>query len=162
MTPQDSAAALRESFGGSVLEVDTFRGEVSAVVVADSIVEIARYCRDDLTYTFLSDITATDWLERNPRFDVNYQLTSLEHWIRFRLKVRVNLGTAIPTVIPVWGAANWAEREIWDMFGIEFEGHPDLRRLLMPEGWIGHPLRKDYPQTQISLPRPKADKIVES
>jgi NADH-quinone oxidoreductase subunit C len=75
--------------------------------------------------------------------------------------VQVQARESVPSVIPLWPSANWAEREVWDLFGIEFEGHPDLRRIMMPEGWIGHPLRKDYAQTQITLPRPKVDKTVE-
>jgi NADH:ubiquinone oxidoreductase subunit C len=86
---------------------------------------------------------------------------SLTDYVRFRLKVQAEDGEAVPTVTPLWSAANWAEREVWDLFGIEFDGHPDLRRIQMPEGWIGHPLRKDFPQSQITLPRPKADKTEE-
>lgn len=158
MSPEETADALRESFGSSVLDVVHFRGEVSAVITKRDLIAIANHCRDELGYTFLSDLTAVDWLDRRPRFDVVYHLTSLTDYIRFRLKVQVDDGEAVPTVIPVWPAADWAEREVWDLFGIPFEGHPDLRRIQMPEGWIGHPLRKDYAQTQISLPRPKADK----
>lgn len=162
MTPEESAEALRGVFGDAVRDVVVFRGEVTTVVARDRLVDICRYCRDDLGYDFLSDVTCVDWLDRAPRFDVVYQLLSLTHWIRLRLKVLVNEGEAIPTVIPVWAAANWAEREVWDMFGIDFDGHPYLERLLMPEGWIGHPLRKDFRQTQIALPRPRVDKVVEA
>ena|SRR5579884_4261911 len=161
MTPAESAEALQREFGDAIGEVTHFRGEVSAVVDRTRLVDICRYCHDQLKYNFLSDVTCVDWLDRSPRFDVVYHLTSLAYWIRFRLKVQVNEGEEIPTVIPVWGAAQWGEREVWDLFGVEFKGHPDLRRLLLPEGWIGHPLRKDYAQTQISLPRPKADKVLE-
>jgi NADH-quinone oxidoreductase subunit C len=160
VSPEQTAEALRTRFGDAVLEVVPFRDEVTAVVKRQQIEEIATYCRDQLQYNFLSDVTATDWLDRRPRFDVVYHLTSLEHWSRFRLKVQVDDGERVPTVIPVWRAANWGEREVWDLFGIEFDGHPDLRRLLLPDGWIGFPLRKDYPQTQIALPRPKTDKVL--
>jgi NADH-quinone oxidoreductase subunit C len=159
VTPADTAAALQERFGEAVRDVAHFRGESTAVVAKDAQIDICRYLHDELGYTFLSDLTCVDWLDRRPRFDVVYHLTSLRDWIRFRLKVQVEVGEAVPTVIPIWAAANWAEREVWDLFGVEFEGHPDLRRIQMPEGWIGHPLRKDYPQTQITLPRPKADKV---
>jgi len=158
VTPAATADALQARFGGSIRETSTFRGEVTAVVSRESIQDVCRYCRDDLQYDFLSDLTAVDWLNRDPRFDVVYHLMSMQHWNRFRLKVGVNGDEPVPSVIPIWGAANWAEREVWDLFGIEFDGHPDLRRLLMPEGWVGHPLRRDYPQSQISLPRPKTDK----
>lgn len=162
MSPEESAEALQGAFGDAIHDVVAFRGEVAAAVDKNRLVEICEYCRDHLGYDFLSDVTCVDWLDRTPRFDVVYQLTSLKYWIRFRLKVLVNEGEAVPTVIPVWGAANWAEREVWDMFGIDFEGHPYLERLLLPEGWIGHPLRKDFRQTQIALPRPRADKVVEA
>jgi len=157
-----TADALLAQFGEAVLDRVDFRGEVTVLVPTERIVEVASFCRDELDYNFLSDLSATDWLDRSPRFDVVYHITSLVHWSRFRLKVQVNLDEAVPSVIPVWPAANWAEREVWDMFGIEFAGHPDLRRLLMPEGWIGHPLRKDFAQTQIALPRPKYEKVSES
>lgn len=167
MTPAETAEALQREFGEAIGDVTHFRGEVSAVVARERLFEVCRYCRDELKYNYLSDVTCVDWLEGHPsrtglpRFDVIYHLTSLEYWIRFRLKVQVNADQEIPTVIPLWGAATWGEREVWDLFGIEFKGHPDLRRLLLPEGWIGHPLRKDFSQTQISLPRPKADKVLE-
>lgn len=161
MTPSETAERLREQFGDAVLDVVHFRGEVTAAVRRESIRDITRFCRDSLGYGFLSDLTAVDWLDRKPRFDVVYHLTSLKDWIRFRLKVLVDVGETVPSVIPVWPAANWAEREVYDLFGIEFAEHPDLRRLLLPEGWIGHPLRKDYPQSQITLPRPRADKVLD-
>lgn len=155
------AEALQAHFGDSVRDAVFFRGEGTLVVDRDAIVPVCRYCRDELGFNFLSDLTCTDWLDRDPRFDVVYHLTSLNDWTRFRLKVQVNLDETVPTVIPVWSAANWPEREVWDLFGVTFGGHPDLRRLLLPEGWVGHPLRKDYPQSQITLPRPKADKTME-
>lgn len=158
MTPSETADALTERFGGAVSDVVHFRNEVTAVVAGDSLIEAATFSRDDLGYDFLSDLTCVDWLDRSPRFDIVYHLMSLKHWGRFRLKVQADENQPVPTVIPVWAAANWAEREVWDLFGIEFAGHPDLRRIQMPEGWIGHPLRKDYPQSQIALPRPKSDK----
>jgi NADH-quinone oxidoreductase subunit C len=158
VTPADSIQGLQQQFGGAVLDVVYFRDETTALVAREHVVDVCRYCRDSLGFNYLSDITAVDWLDRSPRFDVVYHLLSLETWTRLRLKVQANPGELIPTVIPVWGAANWPEREVYDMFGIEFDGHPDMRRLLMPDGWIGHPLRKDYPQTQIALPRPKRDK----
>jgi NADH-quinone oxidoreductase subunit C len=161
MMPADPAEALREHFGSAVREIVRFRGETTVVVDTASIVEAGTHCRDVLGYTFLSDLTATDWLDRDPRFDVVYHITSFTDWTRLRLKVRVNDGESIPSVTTVWGAANWAEREVYDLFGLEFAGHPDLRRLLMPEGWVGHPLRKDFPQSLITLPRPKSDKTLE-
>ncbi|GAC1442952.1 MAG: NADH-quinone oxidoreductase subunit C [Chloroflexota bacterium] len=161
MSPADTAESLKERFGNDIVDTVTFRGEVSAVVTRESLLDVCRYLRDGCQYNFLSDLTCTDWLDRSPRFDVIYHLTSLVTWTRFRLKVQTEAGEAVSSVTAIWGAANWAEREVWDLFGVEFAGHPDLRRILLPEGWIGHPLRKDSPQSQITLPRPKSDKTQE-
>jgi NADH-quinone oxidoreductase subunit C len=100
--------------------------------------------QESMQYDFLSDITATDE-EIEPRFEVVYNLASFSSGARIRVKVRVREGESVPTLVGLWDAANWVEREVWDMFGIRFEGHPDLRRILMDERWEGHPLRKDYP-----------------
>jgi NADH-quinone oxidoreductase subunit C len=98
-----------------------------------------------LRFNVLVEITAADYLPRNPRYEVVYHLLSVPNRLRLRLKVRVGADGSVPTVQGVWPAAGWPEREVWDMFGIVFDGHPDLRRLLMPEDWEGHPARKDYP-----------------
>jgi NADH-quinone oxidoreductase subunit C len=161
VTPVETAESLRGRLGSAIRDVVQFRGEVTAVVEPGSIVEACTYCRDEAGYDYLSDLTCTDRLDQDPRFEVVYHLTSMQHWQRIRLKTAVTLGESVPTVTHVWPAANWAEREVWDLFGVDFDGHPDLRRLLLPEGWIGHPLRKDYPQSQITLPRPKTDKTLE-
>jgi NADH-quinone oxidoreductase subunit C len=160
VTPAETAEALRGRFPDDILDVTRFRGEVSALVRRDSIVDVARACHE-FGFNYLSDLTAVDWPERSPRFDVVYHIAAVPSAIRFRLKVQTDEDGSVPTVCDVWGAANWAEREVYDLFGIKFDGHPDLRRLLMPEGWIGHPLRKDFRQTQIALPRPKTDKVRE-
>ena len=102
--------------------------------------------RPELAFAFLAELTATDFWPREPRFELVYLLVSIEHRLRLRLKVRLNGNDArVATVSGVWPAANWLEREVWDLFGIAFDGHPDPRRLLMPEDWEGYPLRKDYP-----------------
>ncbi|MGI8968318.1 MAG: NADH-quinone oxidoreductase subunit C [Chloroflexota bacterium] len=160
MNPVETAGALQQRFGPAIHEVVSFRDEVTAIVATDSLLAVCLYCRDDLGFNYLSDLTCTDWLDREPRFDVVYNVMSLNDFAYFRLKTQVEVSEPVPTVSNVWGAANWAEREIWDLFGVEFEGHPDLRRIMLPEGTIGHPLRKDYPQTQITLPRPKVDKTL--
>lgn len=95
-------------------------------------------------YNFLTDITATDE-EADPRFEVVYHLFSTQKFWRIRIKTRVSEGQEVPTAVNLWPGANWQEREVWDMFGIKFSGHPDLRRILMDDRWVGHPLRKDYP-----------------
>jgi NADH-quinone oxidoreductase subunit C len=116
-------------------------------VPADRLVDTCRALRDtpSLAFDLLIEVTAVDFLPRAPRYEVVYHLVSLPNRARLRLKVRVPDGGAVPTVQGVWPAAGWPEREVWDMFGIFFDGHPDLRRLLMPEDWEGHPQRKDYP-----------------
>jgi NADH-quinone oxidoreductase subunit C len=126
----------------------------------DDVPAICRVLRDraDLRFAFLSEITAVDFHPREPRFELIYVLVSIEHRLRLRMKVRLQGEDAhIATVSRVWPAANWLEREVWDMFGIVFDGHPDPRRLLMPEEWDGFPLRKDYPvqirmKTQVAQP----------
>ena len=116
-------------------------------VPADRLVETCRALRDDdaLQFNTIIEITAADYFPREPRFEVVYHLLSIPRRLRIRLKVRVGEGGSLPTVQGVWKGAGWPEREVWDMFGVIFDGHPDLRRLLMPEDWEGHPARKDYP-----------------
>jgi NADH-quinone oxidoreductase subunit C len=144
---------LRLRFGEAVVETHADRGEATAVVTRDVLRDALRTCRDeaDLRFDMLTDLTAVDYLkfpgrEDGPRFEIVYQLYSLPHNHRLRLKVRVDEDDAVvPTASPLWPIANWLEREVWDMFGVRFEGHPDPRRLLMYEEFVGHPLRKDYP-----------------
>ena len=121
------------------------------LVTAADLPAVARALRErsDLRFDFLAELTAIDFWPREPRFEVVYLLVSIEHRLRLRMKVRLPGADAadahVATVSGIWPAANWLEREVWDLFGIEFDGHPDPRRLLMPEDWTGHPLRKDYP-----------------
>ncbi len=140
---------LRAAFPDSILEVGSFRGEVTVLVRREDLVQLCRFLKNDpeLEYEYLSNVTAVDNFRRGdgPRFEVVYHLYSLRHRWRVRLKVRVEEGIPVPSVTPVWEGANWYEREVYDLFGIPFEGHPDLRRILLPEGFEGHPLRKDYP-----------------
>ena len=138
---------LRKQFPDAIIAVREMAGEQTIVVQRERIVEILEFLRDDpeLRYNFLADLTAVDWLGRAPRFEVVYHLLSLPHRRRVRLKVLVDDGESVPTVTGVYPTANFHEREVFDMFGIPFDGHPDLRRILMPEDWEGHPLRKDYP-----------------
>lgn len=153
MDGQAILARLRDHVGAGVLDTHAYRGDHTAVVARGSVPETLRFCRDDaqLKFDMLSDLTAVDYLkypgrEDGPRFDVVYHLCSVEHNHRLRLKVAIEQDDAwVPTASNIWPIANWLEREVWDMFGIRFEGHPDLRRLLMYEEFVGHPLRKDYP-----------------
>lgn len=142
-----TADCLREQFPDAVIAVREMAGEQTIVAQRDRIVEILEFLRDDegLRYNFLADLTAVDWLGRVPRFEVVYHLLSLSHRRRVRLKVLVDDGESVPTITGVYPTANFHEREVFDMFGIPFDGHPDLRRILMPEDWEGYPLRKDYP-----------------
>jgi NADH-quinone oxidoreductase subunit C len=132
----------------SVAEVLEFRGETTIVVPREHIRRACEFllAEPSLQFTFLSDITTLDRFPLEPRFEVNYHLLSIAHKTRLRLKVRLAGGDpAILSVTPVWPTANWHERENFDLFGIRFEGHPDLTRILMPDDWEGYPLRKDYP-----------------
>ena len=131
-----------------VAEVIEFRGETTVVVPANQLLRAAEFLFSEpsLRFTFLEDLTAVDRFPLEPRFELNYQLLSIEKALRLRVKVKLpGADPAVPTVTSVWPTANWQEREVFDLFGIRFHGHPDLRRILMPEGWEGNPLRKDYP-----------------
>ncbi len=153
MDGQAIVARLRERFGERLLETQAHRGDHTAVMAREAIVETLAFCRDDrdLRFDMLMDLTAVDYLkfpgrEDGPRFEVVYHLYSVPHNHRVRLKVRLEEDDAVvPTATGLWPIANWLEREVWDMFGIRFDGHPDLRRLLLYEEFVGHPLRKDYP-----------------
>jgi NADH-quinone oxidoreductase subunit C len=140
---------LRERFPDAVLATHSFRGDLAAQVGRDSIVELCTFLRDDpaLAFDFLMDVTAVDYVGSVPRFEVVYHLYSLERNHRLRLKARVPEDDArIASVVRVWRGADWLERETYDMYGIRFEGHPNLRRIYLYEEFQGHPLRKDYPK----------------
>lgn len=138
---------------GAFEEVPSADGMPTIYVAREHLVETMRALRDlpALRFALLADVTAVDYLPRQPRFEIIYLLASLgvggfgDTPKRLRVKVRVDDGVSVPTVSQVWPAANWAEREVYDMFGVRFENHPDLRRVLMPEDWEGFPGRKDYP-----------------
>ncbi|HJW89704.1 MAG TPA: NADH-quinone oxidoreductase subunit C [Anaerolineales bacterium] len=136
--------ALVERFQAPVSE---FRGEVTLALRTEVIVEACRTLRDEFGFDLLSDETAVDyWPQQEPRFHVVYQVRSLRHNLILTLRVPVPGTTpTVPTIEGIFPNANWFERELWDMFGIRFESHSDLRRILMPYDWEGHPLRKDYP-----------------
>jgi NADH-quinone oxidoreductase subunit C len=138
---------LQEALPGAVTGVSYWVGDWTIIAAADRIVEVAEHLRraPDAAFDLCSDVTATDWPPRAERFDVIYCLYSTRHRRRVRVKVKVADHQAIRSVTGVWPAANWLEREVFDMFGVTFEGHPDLRRILMPEDWQGFPQRKDYP-----------------
>ncbi len=139
---------LTERFPGSIVETHSYRGDDTAVVKKEDIVKICSFLRDDeaLLYNFMMDLTAVDYLGQEQRFEVVYHLYSLKYNRRVRIKARVSESEcAIDSIVPLWPSANWFEREAFDMYGITFNGHPELRRILLYEGFEGHPLRKDYP-----------------
>jgi NADH-quinone oxidoreductase subunit C len=139
---------------GAFQPVDSRDDLPTVIVPAESLVDVCRTLRDHpaLQFEVCLDITAADHFPRRPRFDVVYTLVSTSRTLTLRVKVQLaSEGDAVPTVTAVWPAANWLEREVWDLFGITFTGHPNLSRLLTPEDWEGHPLRKDYP-VQVKLP----------
>lgn len=151
---------LRERFPDDVLDVSEHRGETTVVLRPESIERACLALRDapGLRYNFMADLTAVDWPEREPRYEIVYHLLSLETRAVVRLKVRVgdddSPSPEVPTVTTVWPAAHFFEREVYDLFGVRFAGHPYLMRIMMPSDWVGHPLRKDYPLTGIHLPSP--------
>lgn len=143
----DGIRRLRARFGDAIGDATIDRDQVIVVVNSSKLVEIAVHLRDEEKFDLLSDLTAVDWYEqegRSDRYDVILNLYSVPRNESLRLKVYVGDGAVCPSVSGVWSIADWLERECYDMFGIKFEGHPNLTRILLPEGWEGHPLRKDY------------------
>ncbi len=138
---------LRERFPDSSFVVNSFRGETTVSVPKARIFEICRFLYDDpeLQYQVLTDLCGLDYFPEETRFEVVYLLYSMKRNERLRIKARVGDGESILSVEPIWKAANWLEREVYDLFGIAFENHPDLRRILLWDEFEGHPLRKDFP-----------------
>lgn len=134
----------------AVAESILFRDELTIVVPRQHLRRAAEFLHGDaeLAFTYLCDVTGVDRFPAEPRFELNYHLVSMKRHARLRLKVRAeSANPVVETVANVWPTANWHEREVFDLFGVRFEGHPDLRRILLPEDWEGHPLRKDFPVT---------------
>ena len=139
---------LRAWKAESVVEVIAFRGDTTVVVPREYLLELCERARtdSDLQFNLLSDATCVDRFPTEPRFELNYQLVSIPHTRRITLRVRVpGSDPVVDSLFPVWPGANWLEREIFDLFGIRFTGHPDLRRILLPADFEGHPLRRDFP-----------------
>ena len=139
---------LRSWNSKAVEEVSEYRGETTIVVPCELLRATAEHCRQDakLQYNFLTDATCVDRFPAEPRFELNYHLVSIPRREKVRLRVWLSGNDPmVDSLVPVWPGANWLEREIFDLFGIRFSGHPDLRRILLPEDWEGYPLRRDYP-----------------
>ena len=137
-------ARMRAKFGASLVAAIEDRKQAILTVECARLAEIALHLRDEEKFDLLSDLTAVDWPKREKRFDVVLNLYSFAKNERLRVKAHAADGEQVPSVFGVWPTANWLEREAFDMFGIVFAGHPDLRRILLPDGWQGYPLRKDY------------------
>lgn len=129
----------------AVVSAKEFARQVTVVVKREKVAEVARYLKEKEDFRYCVDVTAVDWKKREPRFDVVYHFYSFSKNDRIRVKCGAADGEEVPSIAPVYLAADWSERETWDMFGIRFAGHPDLRRILTWEGFNGHPLRKDFP-----------------
>jgi len=146
MTGQELLHSLSEALGSKVQHQTEFRGETTYEIAVNNLREIATVCRDKLLFDYLVDITSIDNFGEEPRFEIVYHLYSLPRAVHLRLKLKVpDEAGAVDTVSDIWPTANWHEREIYDMMGIKFNGHPDLRRILMWDGYPFFPLRKDFP-----------------
>ncbi len=138
--------SLRSEIASHITGYHSYCGDDTLIVRRESLFEVMKTLKEKFQFEMLMDICAVDYLGQEPRFEVVYHLNSLTHNVRLRVKVPLKEGEEeIESVTPLWQIANWLERETWDMSGIQFTNHPDLRRLLMYEGFTGHPLRKDYP-----------------
>lgn len=145
--PPAFVTTLQAAVPDGVVALSYWVGDWTLIVAASALLDVARHLRrsPEAAFDTCSDVTASDWPPRAERFDIIYCLYSTTQRHRIRLKVRLADGVAIPSVTSIWPAANWLEREVFDMFGVRFSDHPDLRRILMPDEWQGHPQRKDYP-----------------
>jgi NADH-quinone oxidoreductase subunit C len=162
-TPWDSPmiAKLKGSYGSGI-EPLTYAGQNYMVVDRSLIPEILQVLRNEEQFDYCVDITAVHYPTREKQFDVLWVLYSFPRNERIRVKTQIMDGESLPSSVPIWPGANWLEREVYDMFGISFEGHPELKRILLPDGWKGHPLRKDYPILQQDQEWVKANLGIES
>jgi NADH-quinone oxidoreductase subunit C len=137
--------SIRAKVSKDVLGFHSYRGDDTVLIRSESAFAVLKLLKDEFGFNMLADLSAVDYLGQEPRFEVVYHLNSLEKNIRIRIKTPVSEGQELDSVVSLWPIANWLEREVWDMFGIKFRNHPDLRRLLMYDEFEGHALRKDYP-----------------
>ncbi len=136
---------IKENFSQAIVETKFTLNEFTIKIKHEFLIPLMEFLKEELNFDYLTDITAVDYPERENRFEMVYHLFSLKNYNRLRVKTEVKEGERVSSLTRVWGASNWLEREVYDMFGIEFEGHPNLKRILLSEDWEGHPLRKDYP-----------------
>jgi NADH-quinone oxidoreductase subunit C len=156
MTPQETADVLKKQFGDAVTDRVEFRGEVTVTVPRARILEVCRFLKEECSFEMLTDLSGVDNYGEDPRFAVDYLLHSYKHGCYFRVKVAVpEDDIAVDSVVGVWKTANWHEREAFDMYGIRFTGHPNLKRILMWEGYPYHPLRKDFPLAGLPAELPR-------
>jgi NADH-quinone oxidoreductase subunit C len=145
MTAPDIVAALKQKFGAAVLSTKEAHGEHTLDVTLEQLKNLLRYARDEMAFDYLVDVSSLDHLGTEPRFEMVYELYGYGHAQHLRVKAKVDEDQSVPTVSDLWPTADWHEREVFDMMGITFDGHPDLRRILMWEGYPFFPLRKDFP-----------------
>lgn len=145
-TPWESemVTRLKSRFGSGIAEASTYLGQNYLIADRSVVFNVLQALRDEEQFDYNVDVTAVHYPQREKQFDVLWILYSFPRNERIRVKTRIAEGETAPSAVPLWEGANWLERECYDMFGIQFEGHPDLRRILLPDGWKGHPLRKDY------------------
>jgi NADH-quinone oxidoreductase subunit C len=162
--PWESAMVgkLKGQYGSGIREASTYLGQNYLVVEPSIVFELLQILRDGERFDYCVDITAVHYPQREKQFDLVWILYSFPRNERVRVKIMVADGESVPSATPIWATANWLEREVFDMFGIRFDGHPDLKRILMPDGWKGHPLRKDYGIIQQDQEWVKANLGIES
>lgn len=139
-----TVAALLEAHSAAITDAAEHHGEISLWVNAEAMFELARRLKQDLAFERLSAVTAVDWYPAEPRFEIVYLFHSLSRNERLRVKVRAGESDEVDSLTPLWAGANWYEREVFDLFGVRFRNHPNLTRIMMPDTWEGHPLRKDF------------------
>jgi len=153
---------LKGQYGSGIREASSYLGQNYLVVEPAIVFELLQILRDGEQFDYCVDITAVHYPQREKQFDLLWILYSFSKNERIRLKIMIADGESVPSAVPVWATANWLEREVFDMFGIRFDGHPDLKRILLPDGWKGHPLRKDYGIIQQDQEWVKANLGIES
>lgn len=145
MSAADDVTKLRESFGEKILGTVEFRGEQTILVDLASLHDLLKQCRDGLNYEMILDISSLDHFGDDPRFEMVYEIATLDDSKHLRVKTKVSEDETVPSITDLWVGADWHEREVWDMMGIPFTGHPNMKRILMWEGYPYFPLRKDFP-----------------